>query len=49
VTEFLFAEARPGAPVFVRVLADGEVVEILNETAPGNLRTVGESPCFFTG
>lgn len=31
VTEFFFAEAMPGAPVFVHVLRDGEVVEIFEQ------------------
>jgi len=31
VTEFFFAEALPGAPVFVHVLSDGEVVEIFEQ------------------
>jgi len=31
VTEFFFAEALPGAPVFVHVLRDGEIVEIFEQ------------------
>jgi hypothetical protein len=31
VTEFFFAEALPGAPVFVHVFSDGEVVEIFEQ------------------
>jgi len=31
VTEFFFAKTLPGAPVFVHVLSDGEVVEIFEQ------------------
>jgi hypothetical protein len=31
VSEFFFAESLPGAPVFVHVLVDGEVVEIFEQ------------------
>jgi len=31
VTEFFFAEALPGAPVFVHVLREGEIVEIFEQ------------------
>lgn len=31
VTEFFFADGLPGAPVFVHVLKDGEIVEIFEQ------------------